>query len=515
MVAHGGGKTALIIGAGPAGLTAAWELLERTGITPVVLEGDPVVGGISRTLEHNGNRIDIGGHRFFSKSDRVMEWWLRHLPIGAEEGKAVGPDDEPVMLVRGRLSRILYRGKFFKYPIALELDTLAKIGWLETAAIGLAFVRAKLFPRKPEASLEDFFINRFGRRLYRTFFKDYTEKVWGVPCRDIPAEWGAQRVKGLSIAAVIAHAVRKALGGGGALAQKSVETSLIDRFLYPKRGPGQLWETVADRVVARGGDLRLGQRVVAVRHAEGRVTAVIAEDRATGERRDIPGDLFASTMPVRDLILALDPPAPAPVRAVAEKLLYRDFITVGVLLDRVSVAGRSADGPALAGLLPDNWIYVQEPFVKVGRIQVFNNWSPYLVADPRQVWLGLEYFANEGDALWSLSDDELADLGKRELEQLGFARAADCRDAMVARMPKAYPAYFGEGYARFAELRAYLDGFGNLYLLGRNGMHRYNNQDHSMLTAMLMVDNIVAGRADKANLWTVNTEQDYHEEKKS
>jgi protoporphyrinogen oxidase len=520
-------STAIIIGAGPAGLTAAFELLEHTAIRPVVLEMSGHMGGISRTVNYKGNRIDIGGHRFFSKSDRVMEWWLRFLPVEAAaegaieiayqrqrravERQAGAPDPERedrVMLLRRRLSRIYFMRRFFSYPISLSFDTVRKLGWLRTAAIGFSYVHSTLFPIRPEKNLEDFFVNRFGRKLYRTFFKSYTEKVWGVACDRISPEWGAQRVKGLSIWRTLVHLARGlAPLGKRDVAQKDTETSLIERFLYPKFGPGQMWEEVARRVCSTGGEVLTGWRVTRVEHSgHHKVDAVWATHQATGERRRFTGDWFFSTMPVRELVEAFDPAPPPAVREVAAGLMYRDFITVGLLCRRL-LAGDGHGGP-----LQDNWIYIQEPNVLVGRLQVFNNWSPYMVADPETVWVGLEYFCNEGDALWSKSEAELLELGSSEMVKLGMLAAADVLDGTVIRMPKAYPAYFGT-YDRFREISEYTDGFDNLFLAGRNGMHRYNNQDHSMLAAMTAVDNIVAGVRDRAALWEANTEQDYHEQK--
>jgi len=505
-------RRAAVIGAGPAGLTAALELLERTDIVPVVFEASDALGGLSRTVVHAGNRIDIGGHRFFSKSDRVMDWWLRILP---QQGTPA-PDPatvDAVMLVRSRLSRIYYLRRFFDYPVTLSSRTVRNLGLPRMLRIGFGYARARLFPVRPERSLEDFFVNRFGRELYATFFRDYTEKVWGVPCRDIRPEWGAQRIKGLSITGALVHAARGIFGRDGSVRQKGVETSLIERFLYPKYGPGQMWEEVARRVVAGGGEIRLGCRCIGMDVADGRVTAVRIEEAASGRTTAHAADYVISTMPVQELVAGLGGDVPAGVREVAAGLLYRDFVTVGLLLDKLLIRNETSR-PSSGDLIPDNWIYIQEPDVRLGRLQVFNNWSPYLLADPTKVWLGLEYFCNEGDDLWRLDDGAFADLAVAELARIGVIDPADVRDRVVIRMPKTYPAYFGT-YDRFREIRDYTDTLANLFLIGRNGMHRYNNQDHSMLTAMAAVDAIAAGSADKSAIWDVNVEGEYHEEKRS
>ena len=520
------GRTAAIIGGGPAGLTAACEMLASTDIRPIVLEATDDVGGISRTVEVRGNRIDIGGHRFFSKSERVMRWWLSVLPteaiadaaileglVGEEGGRVAGDGQgDRVMLVRHRVSRILYGGRLFDYPLSLSPDTVAKLGIARTAGFGLSYLRARLAPIRPEGSLEDFLINRFGRALYHQFFREYTEKVWGVPCSEISPDWGAQRIKGLSITKVLKHAVKRILPHRGDLAQRNVETSLIERFLYPKLGPGQLWQVVAERIAEKGGEVRLKQRVAGLTHSGDRITALTVLDEATGRRERLEPDFVISTMPVQDLVAGLEPAAPTAVRQIADGLVYRDFRTAGLLLERLELGGGTT-AAELAGRVPDNWIYIQEPGVKVGRLQIFNNWSPHMVADPDKILVGLEYFGTAGDSLWEMDDTAFLDLAVDEMEQLGLARRGAVLDRFSVRMPKAYPAYFGS-YDRFADVRAYLDGFANLFPVGRNGMHRYNNQDHSMLTAMAAVEAIARGATDKSAIWSINTEQEYHEAKR-
>jgi protoporphyrinogen oxidase len=518
-------KTAILIGAGPAGLTAALEFLRRSDVHPIVLEASHEIGGISRTIRHNGNRIDIGGHRFFSKSDRVMNWWMDLMPpeAGADTQHALRHQNKQrtltttaagltpensdlVMLVRPRKSRIYFLRRFFDYPIKLTADTLGKLGLLRTLKIGISYLRARLFPRKEEKSLEDFLINRFGRQLYLTFFKSYTEKVWGVPCEQISAEWGAQRIKGLSLTTAVLHFVKKAFtpSRNQAIQQKGTETSLIEKFLYPKYGPGQLWEHAADLIRNQGGEILLGWRATRL-FVEGDTITAVEAVSDSGLRRRFAADYVFSTMPVRELIDAMDTPIPAEVREVSDGLQYRDFITVGLLVDKLTV--READG----GTLKDNWIYIQEPDVLVGRLQIFNNWSPYMVADPNKTWIGLEYFCYQTDALWKMADEDLKKFAIAEVEKIGILHAADVSDSHVVRVPKTYPAYFGT-YDRFHVIREFLDRYHNLFLVGRNGMHKYNNQDHSMLTAMTAVDNILAGVQDKENVWSINTEMEYHEE---
>ena len=567
-------RIAVIAGAGPAGLTAAFELLARSDVKPIVLEATDMVGGIARTDNYKGNRIDIGGHRFFSKSERVMDWWFRMLPVqGApasdtaecgheidyateavlrrlapeaierpeptsdgegggvavatrratytppaarvQEIRRAAPDPEQedeVMLHRPRLSRIFYKRHFFPYPIGITFTVARRLGLLNTALIGLSYCKAQLFPKRDETFLDAFFINRFGQRLYETFFRDYTEKVWGVKCKDIRADWGAQRVKGLSLKRAVAHAVRDLLSSDFRKAQEERETSLITRFFYPKLGPGQMWETVAREVTNGGGEIRFRHKVVGVETANGRVTHATVESTLTGVRERIACDFFFSTMPVKELMRQMSPKPPAPVLEVSDGLQYRDFLTVGLLMRKLHV---QVKGEQPAARVADNWIYVQDGGVHVGRIQVFNNWSPYMVADRHNtVWIGLEYFVSQDDVLWSMKDGDLVKLGAEELEKIGFAKREDVLDGTVIRMPKAYPAYFGT-YDRLHVVQDWVKAIPNLFLVGRNGMHRYNNQDHSMLTAMMAVDNILEGRTDHSNLWDVNLEADYHEEKKA
>lgn len=501
-------KRAIIIGAGPAGLTAAFELLTRTDIDVVVMEATGEIGGISQTVEYKGNRMDIGGHRFFSKSDRVMNWWLNILPVEHSEGledESKHPDK--VMLVRNRLSRIYYGRRFYSYPIRLDWNTLRNLGMKRIMHIGWSYLVAWLKPIKPENSLEDFFINRFGKELYHTFFKDYTEKVWGVPCNEIKPEWGTQRVKGLSVSKALWYAMRSIFPKASSINQKGTETSLIERFLYPKLGPGQLWQEVALRIQEMGGLIRNRCLVSRLEWKEGLLIGVWFHNGSADEEEFIGADYVFSTMPVKDLISGMGIAVPESVRTVADGLQYRDFITLGLLYRKMLVCQPDCiDNKRV----PDNWIYIQEADVKVGRIQVFNNWSPFMVNDQNTVWLGLEYFCQEGDELWTSIDKDLIQKGIAELEKMRFCSPDDFLDGTVVRMPKTYPAYFGT-YDQFDTIRRFTDSFGNLFLLGRNGMHRYNNQDHSMLTAMTAVDLIIKGSTKKDLIWAVNTEEEYHE----
>ena len=508
-------RSIIIIGAGPAGLTAALEL-QAAGLNDItVIEADTQVGGISRTVEHNGNRIDIGGHRFFSKSDWVMGWWRDLMPVARPvdddlarelryQGASAGIPEatacesaKDVMLLRSRLSRIYFNKQFFDYPLKLNLETLLKLGPWKTFTFGVSYVMARVRPIRPESSLEDFLVNRFGRRLYRQFFKEYTEKVWGVPCGEISAAWGAQRIKSLSILKAITHAVRKLFGSA-----KVEQTSLIESFLYPKYGPGQMWEVAARRFVERGGKLLMRSNVERVDIRDGGVQGVSYRD-SDGEVKALSCTHLLSTMPIKDLVRASSDAWPEAVCEVAGDLSYRDFITVGLLYPRSAIVRQ----------LNDNWIYIQEPGVNVGRVQVFNNWSPYLVSDSSSLWLGLEFFCRDDDALWNMDDEALKSLAHREMVQIGLVDAAAANDAVVLRVPKAYPGYFGEAFKRFDVLQTALDAVPNLFLIGRNGMHRYNNQDHSMLTAREAARQIVAGQVDKAAIWGINVDDEYHEEK--
>jgi protoporphyrinogen oxidase len=522
-------ECAVIVGAGPAGLTAAYELLTRTGIKPIILEKSDCTGGISRTVNYKGNRIDFGGHRFFSKSDRVMEWWLRMLPLQATEStsavikyhrmqravvtSAIGPNPEAadrVMLLRPRKSRIYYLRRLFDYPISLSRDTLLKLGLLRTFKIGLSYVQSAWFPLKGEETLEQFFINRFGRELYATFFKSYTEKVWGVPCNQISADWGAQRIKGLSVWSALIHAFTRLFKDSSIdIGQKEMQISLIEQFLYPKYGPGQMWDEVARHVKEKGGEIWTGYQFKRIVTDGWQVRALQAIDSATGRTDTFRGKYFFSTAPVRELMRSFDVAPPQNVLEVSDGLVYRDFITVGLLVRGLLI---NDDTPRGKKPISDNWIYIQEPDVLLGRLQIFNNWSPFMVADPANVWLGLEYFCNESDEIWKLSDERMIALAIQELNKIGIIDANEVLDSTVLRMEKAYPAYYGT-YGRFAQIREYVDRFENLFLIGRNGMHRYNNQDHSMLTAMMAVDDIIAGKTDKSGLWDVNTELESHEEK--
>lgn len=519
-------NTVFVIGAGPAGLTAAAELVARGKTNLAIAEELLIPGGLSRTENYKGNRIDIGGHRFFSKSKEVMDWWFRlfplqgqpssnnksqpDLPFSSDKNAPAPETDEKVMLVRKRVSHILYLGKLFDYPLSLSLRTVRHLGIVNTVLIAFSYLHARLRPVTPETSLEDFVVNRFGRKLYTMFFEKYTEKVWGVPCRTIDASWGAQRIRGLSIGRALRHALFCGIARDPRLTPLKQEISLIGRFCYPKRGPGQLWEAAAEQVQTAGANIRYGHRVISLRIEQSRIESVTMCELASGIHTTIPVDALFSTMPVRDLVLALEGNIPDHVRNIAAGLVYRDFITVGLLLrkfaSRFSV--RTASGP---GFPEDTWTYIQEPHVRVGRVQFFNNWSPYLAADNSKPWVGLEFFCTEGDAFWNLSSEQIVDCARKEAAAIGLADPEDILDSVVVRAPKAYPAYFGT-YDRFGEVRTFLDSITNLYCIGRNGMHRYNNADHSMLSAIKAVQLHCGEHNSRSAVWDVNADADYHEE---
>lgn len=516
-------KHIVIIGGGPAGLTAALELVRRGGVRVTLVERETQLGGIARTIEYKGNRMDLGGHRFFSKSETVMRWWSELLPLQgapARDDAALrrfvpraegGPDPETqdrVMLVRSRLSRILFLRRFFSYPVSLSLQTLLGLGPVRVVKMGCSYLRS-LFRKREEKSLEDFFINRFGEELYKTFFRDYTEKVWGVPCRDISAAWGAQRVKGLSVAKVLAHAIGR-LAFWRRHDNQAGETSLIDSFWYPKYGPGQLWEIAGAEAEKLGADIRLGTEVVGVRQEGGRIVSLALRNLATGETETLAADALLSSAPLRDMVRMMGEAVPGEVRRVAEGLVYRDFMTVGLQLRRLCLRSARMNTTVGEGIVPDNWIYVQENDVKVGRLQLFNNWSPYLSAERDKVWLGMEYFVNEGDELWRMDDAAFGRFAAEELARIGVIELGDVLDTCVVRVPKAYPAYFGS-YGEFEVIRRWADSIPNFFPVGRNGMHRYNNMDHSMLAAMEAVACVLSDSSDKSRLWEVNTEAEYHE----
>lgn len=507
-------KNIIIIGAGPAGLTAAYTLLKSGGdFFVTILEESDKIGGISRTEKYKGNHIDIGGHRFFSKSSEIMTLWREILaPQGApaKDDKLLGRErsytgsadperEDNVFLTRTRVSRIYYRHKFFDYPISLKPRTFINMGFLGTMKAGFGYL-GSIFHKLPENSLENFYVNRFGRPLYEMFFEDYTEKVWGVHPTKISADWGAQRVKGISVGAVLKNALTKPFRKKDG----KVETSLIEEFYYPKYGPGQLWERMAELDVQMGAKLIMNAPVTATSTDGGKIRSVTLE---SGE--ELPCDYLISSMAIKDLINALPAP-PEKVKEISDALPYRDFITVGLLLNRLELVNKTKM-KTVNDNVPDCWIYIQDRSVKLGRLQIFNNWSPYMVDDmEKHVWVGLEYFCNEGDEMWTSPDKEFIDFAIGELESIGVIKRENVRDSFMARVKKAYPAYFGS-YAEFDKVREYLDGFENLFCVGRNGQHRYNNMDHSMMTAIIAARNIINGKTDKTNVWEVNTEKEYHE----
>lgn len=515
-------KTAIIIGAGPAGLTAAYELLTKTDIKPVIFETTDDIGGISKTFNYKENRMDMGGHRFFSKSDTVMKWWTDLMPIQTvpssddillnrklelpESNNEINPNQiDNVMLVRNRLSRIYFLKTFFDYPVSLSFSTVKNLGVLRIIKIGFSYIFSLLFKRK-ENNLEDFMINRFGKELYLTFFKDYTHKVWGVLPKDIPADWGTQRIKGISVIKVIQQAFKKIFVSEKDLKQKEIETSLIEKFYYPKFGPGHFWRVVAKKIEEFGGKIELNKTIIKFETENNNVKAVIDKD---GNKYE--ADFIFSSMPVKDLINGFDN-KDEDVKRVSNGLGYRSFITVGLLVKDMIIKNNTKL-KTYKNRVPDDWIYIQEREVKLGRLQVFNNWSPYLVKDyENTVWLGLEYFCDENDDMWNMKDEDFINFAKKELAQIQIIKEEDVLDGCIVRVPKAYPGYFGT-YKEFDVIKNFVNKYENLFLVGRNGMHKYNNMDHSMLTAITAVSNIIKGIKTKDNIWSVNTEQEYHEQK--
>lgn len=513
-------KTAIIIGAGPAGLTAAYCLLKETDIKPIILEEEGFVGGISRTVEHNGNRMDLGGHRFFTKNAKVNALWDEMMPRQGAPAKddiilsnekpleKDGPDPEKedrVMLIRRRVSRIFYLKKFFDYPISLKAETFKNMGFSRTVKAGFGYVKSAIFKKK-EDNLANFYVNRFGKPLYEMFFEDYTEKLWGRNPRDISADWGAQRVKGLSLTKAVLNVISKPFKKNS----KKVETSLIEQYSYPKKGPGQLYEIMAQEIVRLGGEIKYNTSVKEIVTDGCRVDKVVA--LCNGEKVEYRADEFFSSMPVKDLVAGMGESAPEDVRRIANGLPYRDFMTVGLLVNKLKLENKT-NMKTVSNIVPDCWIYIQEREVTIGRLQIFNNWSPYMVKDlENTVFVGLEYFCNEGDDKWNMSDANFIEFAIGELESIGVIDKADVLDSIRIRVKKAYPAYF-DTYSEFDTVKNYLSGIENLWCIGRNGQHKYNNMDHSMLSAMEAVFCVRNGIVDKSAVWEVNTEKEYHEVK--
>jgi protoporphyrinogen oxidase len=519
-------KRAIVIGAGPAGLTTAYELLSKTNIKPIVLESTNEIGGISKTYNYKGNRMDMGGHRFFSKSDKVLQWWLNLMPLQTMPSKddillnrklifqksfTSNPETEDnVMLMRRRLSRIFFLRKFFDYPVSLNYKTIKNLGTAKIFKSSASYIYSLLVKRN-EKSLEDFIINRFGRELYLTFFKDYTHKVWGIDPNKISADWGAQRIKNVSIKKIVENVVKKLFSNKEMnMQQKNIETSLIEQFYYPKYGPGHFWATTAEKIKKMGGELFFNQTVCKIVTKNNKIISVFTKDHSS-KLTEYKGNYFISSMPVKDLIEAFDAKDEI-VGNTAKGLVYRSFITVGLLLKKLELLNDTKI-PSYRNITPDLWIYIQEKDVKIGRLQIFNNWSPYLVKDyENTVWIGLEYFCNENDSLWNMKKNDFIKFAVSELEKINIIRKENVLDKCIVKVPKAYPAYFGS-YDKFNLIRNFTDKFENLFLVGRNGMHKYNNMDHSMLTAMAAVENIANNTKCKDNIWEVNTESTYNEQK--
>ncbi|MBQ4084243.1 MAG: NAD(P)/FAD-dependent oxidoreductase [Alphaproteobacteria bacterium] len=518
-------KKAIIIGAGPAGVTAAYELLNGSDIQPIIYEKENYIGGISATREVAGNKVDLGPHRFFTKSDRVLNLWqeilplqgkptfddveLEHNPELSKDENAPDPEKtDKVLLKRNRLTRIYYLKKFFDYPVTLSMNTIFGLGLFKMIKIGFSYGKSLVFKKK-ETNLENFLINRFGKELYLTFFKDYTEKLWGISCSEISAEWGAQRIKGISISKIFMEILSKMFSGKK---HKTKETSLIDAFFYPKLGAGQMYEEIARTAVSKGAEIHLGKTVKKINVKDGKVVSVVVADK-DGKEEEVFGDYFLSSMPIQELITDMGDAVPEEVRAVSDGLLYRDLRLGAVVLKKLTIKNKTAI-KTYNDIIPDVWIYIQEKGVKMGRMEIINNFSPYLMKDVKnEVCLTLEYFCNEKDDIWKMSEDEFLSLIMTELEKMGIADKKNFISGTSFKIYKAYPAYFGS-YKDFGKIKDFLNTIGNLYPMGRNGMHHYNNMDHSVLSAMITADNIKKANPDKETIWLLNTEKEYHEEKK-
>jgi protoporphyrinogen oxidase len=493
-------KKAIIIGAGPAGLTAAYEFATKTDIVPIIIEKDGVVGGIAKTIDFKGNKSDIGPHRFFSKVDYVENLWKTILPFETEGNKK----EEKIMLLRDRKTRIYFLKKLFDYPISLNAGTLMNLGLVRVVRIFFSYLKVAFWPIRDEKNLEDFYINRFGRELYETFFKSYTKKVWGRECSLINKDWGAQRVKGLSIRKAIADFfVKKFLPKKRDKSRQ--ETSLVENFHYPKHGSSQIWDSMAETIKSKGGEIRFNSDVIFLNNKDGHVESVKIKNNTTGESEEIAGDYFLSSMPIKDLVGRMDG-IDKEAKEVGANLEYRDMVLAILLYDKINL--REKNG----GTIKDNWLYLQDAEMVTGRMQICNNMSPFLLKDQEKILISLEYLCNEGDDFWNKSEEEVLKLSLEEMEKSQIAEKKDYLEGKCVKVEKTYPAYFGS-YEKFDKVIDYFNSIENLFLIGRNGMHKYNNMDHSMLTAVTAVRNIVNGIKDKSNIWAVNTEDDYHEKK--
>ncbi len=515
-------KKVVIVGAGPAGLTAGYYLLQKSkDYEVIIIEKEEVVGGISKTINYNGNRMDLGGHRFFTKDERVSKIWKDILKVQASgsyddlklgtnkcfDENGLDPEKEDkVLLIRNRVSRIYYDKKFFDYPVKLNFNTIKNLGIINTINCGFSYIKSVII-KKDEDNLENFYINRFGKKIYTIFFKGYTEKLWGVNPNQIDASWGSQRVKGLSIKEVLKDAICSALK----IKNKEKETSLIESFYYPKYGPGEMYEEMEKIITENGGKILKNSEVLKINNDKNKITSIIYKNNK-GIKEEIKVDYLISSMPIKNLISGMKK-VPKQINDIANNLVYRDFITIGLIVDKLKIENKTKT-KTINNIIPDCWIYVQSTDVNLGRIQIFNNWSPYLVKDiENTVSLGLEYFCNINDELWNKTNEELKELAQNELSKIGIIdNDTKIIDYHVQKVEKAYPAYFGS-YKEFNKVKEYLNKYDNLYCIGRNGQHRYNNMDHSMECALTCIDNILNNIKDKENIWSVNTDKNYHETK--